>query len=176
MCQQIHKEGGLDGKSIPNIWTAFLVKATSLLNPTGVLAFVLPGELLQVSYAEKIQSFLKNRFKFIEILTFQELVFPTPSQDVVVIFAYKEAQVSGIGYTQVRNIDSLDKPVSFSQRIPNKAKLGIKWSNFVLSDRDLNFLFDIAKNVSKISNCCTSTPGIVTAANKFFIVNKKNCR
>ncbi len=173
LCQQIHIEGGLGGRGIRNIWTAFLIKATFLLNKIGTLAFVLPGELLQVSYAEKIRLFLEEHFKAIEILTFQKLVFPALGQDVVVIFAYKDAPVSGVYYTQVYNIDSLDKPISFPQRTQKSSNGRIKWSNFVLNDNDLEFLADITQRVKKVSDYCTSTPGIVTAANGFFIVNKK---
>ncbi|MCB0167726.1 MAG: N-6 DNA methylase [Anaerolineae bacterium] len=173
LCQQIHIEGGVDSKSIRNIWTAFLIKATSLLKSTGVLAFILLGEILQVNYAEKLQSFLEKKFKFIEILTFHELIFPALRQDVVVIFAYKEARFSGISYKRVHNINSLDKPIEFPKRISTIANQRIKWSNFFLTDNELDFLTNTAQKVKKVSHYCTSTPGIVTAANKFFIVSKE---
>lgn len=173
LCQQIHIKGGLDGKNIRNIWSAFVVKATLSLNSTGMLALVLPGNLLQVSYAEKIQSFLEEHFKAIEILTFRELVFPALGQDVVIIFAYKASPFSGIRYTQVRDIDSLDTPVIFSHRVSNSSNSRIKWSNFILNDSDLKFLSNLAQKLGKVSDYCTSIPGIVTAANRFFIVNKK---
>lgn len=173
LCQQIHKEGGIDNKSIRNIWTAFLIKSVSLLKPTGMLALILPGEFLQVNYAKEIQSFLEENFQLIEILTFQELVFPALGQDVAVIFAYKESQLPGLGYTQVTNVNSLDKVISFPKRIINTAKHNIKWSGFVLTDSDLEFLVKEAQKIKKVSEYCTSTPGIVTAANKFFIVNKQ---
>jgi len=171
--QQIHVEGVLGNNKIRNIWTAFVIKSTLLLNPHGMLALVLPGELLQVSYAEKIREFLLKHFKRIEVLTFRELVFSALGQDVVVVFAYKDATSPGIYYSQIDTIDSLNSSVTFVHRTSGTKNHTIKWSNFVLDDNELDFLSTIAQRVKKVSHYCTSTPGIVTAANKFFIVNQE---
>lgn len=173
LCRKIHLDGGLSDRSIRNIWTAFLVKASLSLNSAGVLALVLPGELLQVRYAEEIRTFLVNNFKSVEILTFQELVFSALGQDVVVIFAYKDSPFTGIHYKEVNNVNNLASYINFSQRTSNSLAYTIKWSNYLLEDSDLAFLSDIARKVNKISDCCTTTPGIVTGANDYFIINKE---
>lgn len=172
-CRRIHIEGGLGDKHIRNIWTAFLVKSALLLKPDGMLAFVLPGELLQVSFAKSIRHFLEDEYKNIEILTFEELVFPGIGQDVVVLFAHGKDSVSGINFARVKNLESLNQPVNFVSKNFNRKTSVEKWSNYLLEIDDLEFLFEMADKVGKISDCCTSSPGIVTGANNFFIVNDK---
>src|SRR5258706_8241533 len=75
VCTKIHVDGGLAVKSIRNIWPAFVVKSSQLLNENGMLALVLPGELLQVNYAKEIREYLEKNFLSVEILTFENLVF-----------------------------------------------------------------------------------------------------
>jgi len=48
-----------------------------------------------------------------------------------------------------------------------------KWTNYILSPRELNFLDKFKKNLNPISYYCNSQVGIVTAANSFFIINKE---
>ena len=175
LCTQIQADAGLK-KTIRNIWPAFVIKSSKLLGPKGVLAFVLPGEILQVAYAEEIRTYLEEHFSFIEILTFQDLVFPALGQDVVVVFAYKSSNFSGVSYAQVRDIDSLDFAIKFSPRKLNALARKAKWSSFVLSDDELDFLFNIAQNIKNVSDYCSSTPGIVTGANDFFIVNRQTLK
>lgn len=170
ICAKIYADSGLSNKSIRNIWPAFVIKSSQLLSKNGVLAFVLPGELLQVDYASEIRAYLTSRFSAIEILTFKELIFPALGQDVAVVFAYKGSEFSGLRFAQVRGVESLDSSVIFSSRhIAGKTK----WSNLVLSDQDRVFLTKVASKFDVVSHYCVSTPGIVTGVNDFFIVNKE---
>jgi len=169
-CAKIHTQGGLATKSIRNIWTAFVIKSSQLLNENGVLALVLPGELLQVSYAKEIRDYLEKNFVSIEILTFENLVFSALGQDVVVVFAYKSGNNSGIQYAKIKDVESLSNAIQFRKR---ESSATTKWSRFVLDDNDLDFLAMVSKKVNKISCYCTSSPGVVTGANDFFIVNKE---
>jgi len=168
-CAKIHIDGGLAAKSIRNIWPAFVVKSSQLLNENGVLALVLPGELLQVNYAKEIRDYLEKNFLSVEILTFENLVFSALGQDVVVVFAYKSSRYSGVRYAKIKDVEKLDNSVEFTKR---ESLTTAKWSNFILDDNDLNFLATISDKLKTISHYCNSSPGVVTGANKFFIINK----
>ena len=61
MALDIHLEQNLSNKRINNIWTAFLVSAISKLEDDGILAFVLPLELLQVKFTSEIRELLKQK-------------------------------------------------------------------------------------------------------------------
>lgn len=168
-CSKIHSDGGLSANSIRNIWPAFVIKSSQLINEQGVLAMVLPGELLQVSYAGEIRDYLENNFQSVELLSFESLVFPALGQDVVVLFAYKTSQSRGLRYARVKDIDSLNTSLTFRTRV---APSRTKWTSLVLTDDDLEFLFKVSENFKKISSYCSSSPGVVTGANDFFIINK----
>jgi adenine-specific DNA-methyltransferase len=55
-CNAIHKSAGLAGGAIKNIWPAFLIRSCQLLNEHGMLAMVLPSDLLQVGFSAEIFS------------------------------------------------------------------------------------------------------------------------
>lgn len=66
---------GLRPNKLTNIWVPFVVGAVRMLRPGGRLAMVLPAELLQVSYAGQLRSFLADRFTTIDIVACNELFF-----------------------------------------------------------------------------------------------------
>ena len=74
LSKEIHTNENLTEASAKNIWSTFLIKANTLLTKNGVLAFVLPSELLQVKFAEEVREYLKNQFERIEIFTFNDLM------------------------------------------------------------------------------------------------------
>jgi adenine-specific DNA-methyltransferase len=75
ICNEIHQTEFSSTTTIKNIWTSFVIKASKLLKKDGILAYVLPSELLQVKFAEEIREFLKKNFERIEIFTFNDLMF-----------------------------------------------------------------------------------------------------
>lgn len=82
---------GISSVADKNIWTGFISKATSSLNDYGVLAFVLPLEILQVKFSIEIQDFLSKSFECVDIYTFDHLFFDTTAgQDTVILLAYKK--------------------------------------------------------------------------------------
>ena len=58
---------GLSPNRLTNIWVPFVVAAVASLRPGGRLALVLPAELLQVTYAAQLRTFLTDRFARIDI-------------------------------------------------------------------------------------------------------------
>ncbi len=80
-------ELGLTPNRLTNIWVPFVAAATAILRPGGRLAMVLPAELLQVSYAAQLRSFLTDRFSRIDIVACNELFFEKAQQEVVLLLA-----------------------------------------------------------------------------------------
>jgi len=173
IAKRIHEEEGLSEISVKNIWTTFLIKANKLLTSSGVLAFVLPSELLQVKFAEEIREYLKNQFQRIEIFTFNDLMFECKGQDTIVLFAYKKHSQKGEYFA---NIVSKDVLANESFELKNNNLLvesKVKWTHHFLSNDEIVFLNRLKASLSKIDDYCESKPGIVTAANKFFIVDSQ---
>jgi len=173
LSKEIHKNEDLTEASVKNIWTTFLVKANTLLAKNGVLAFVLPSELLQVKFAEEIREYLKKEFERIEIFTFNDLLFECKGQDTIVLFAYKKSKNKGEFFANIISKEALEKN-SFVLR--NNALLvssKVKWTHHFLTSDELTFIDNLKKELRTVNDYSDSKPGIVTAANKFFIINKE---
>ena len=84
---EIMKEQGLSPNRLTNIWVPFVVAAAAALRPGGRMALVLPAELLQVSYAAQLRSFLTDRFRRIDLIACNELFFDKAEQEVLLLLA-----------------------------------------------------------------------------------------
>ncbi len=172
-CKKIHLDNGLSSKSIKNIWTSFLLKSTFLLKENGILALVLPLELLQVKFTEEIREFLKNSFERIEIFTFDDLVFESIGQDTLVLIAYKSSEEKGVYYSNIKDKSQLENQTYILKKNEALVHSNIKWTHHVLSSDELIFLHNLKEDLKPIEYYCDSKPGIVTAANSFFIISEE---
>lgn len=163
---------------VKNIWPAFLLKAANHLKNQGVLCFVLPAEILQVKYTSLIREYLLTNFSRIEIFAFNELIFPTIEQDVVVLIAQKtnDIKANKISFYQVERLKDLKIP-DYTKKNSNVHRKKLKkWTNYILSDNELNFIEQLCKKYSfrpVESYCHKAEVGIVTAANNYFIISKE---
>lgn len=173
ICDKIHSVSGLDKKSQKNIWSAFLIRCSQLLDHNGVLAFVLPSDLLQAKFSKEIRDFLIEQFNRVEIFTFNELLFKDIGQDTILIFCFKDADEKGVFYSFINNVDSLKaKNYSLSRNI-SLTSSGTKWTHHFLSEEEISLLFRLKSQLKSIDDFCFSKPGIVTAANDYFIINSE---
>lgn len=173
LSKQIHLNENLTGASAKNIWATFVVKANTLLVDNGILAFVLPSELLQVKFAEELREYLKKEFERIEIFTFNDLMFECKGQDTIVLFAYKKAIHKGEFFTNIESKGALERN-KFTLRNNNLlVSSKIKWTHHFLTSEELTFIDKLKKQLKNVNDYSESKPGIVTAANKFFIIDKE---
>lgn len=152
-----------------NLWVTFILGSLKLLSKNGAIFFVLPFEFLQVQYAEKLRIFLEDKFNTIEITTFQDQVFSNIDQDVCLVFLSNERVAKPyIKYTTIESIENPD--IVFESTIMRNKPLK-KWSNCILNDDETEHLKLIAQRYSKINTFGEISPGIVTGANSFFIID-----
>lgn len=172
LCDEIHKELN-SNIGVKNIWTSFVLKSSQLLRKDGVLAFVLPSELLQVKFAEEIREYLKNSYDRIEIFTFNDLMFECKGQDTVILIAYKKHQDKGEYFANIDSAETLENK-NFNLKKNNiLVDSNVKWTHHFLSDSDLSFIENLRSRLLSVNDYCISKPGIVTAANNFFIISKE---
>lgn len=155
-----------------NTWVSFVLGALKLLNKsTGAVFFVLPFEFLQVQYAAKLRTFLEEMFNFIHITTFEESVFSEIEQDVCLVYMSNEQKSLNpiVKYTTVRSVKDFT-PIEQSEIKRNNPLK--KWSNAILNDRETELIKNLSKNYMKVSELGYISPGIVTGANNFFIINQ----
>lgn len=164
------KDYGLPENLIKNSWVAFILGAMKVLTSSGCIFFVLPMEFLQVKYAEKLRGFLEEHFDTIHIITFKEKMFPEIEQNTCLVYlTNEEREVPYICYRQYETLSSKD--VLYQSQIKKNKPLK-KWTNAVLSDSDIDLLKTLEGHFEPISNFASSRPGIVTGANKIFILNQ----
>ena len=164
-------ELGIDCSVAQNLWVAFLLASIKLLEEDGVIFFVLPSEFLQVQYAEKLRLFLERQFNTIHILTFSERMFPDIEQETCLVYLTNEKQ--GLPYIAYKHYDALNYGVPSYESCIERNKPLKKWSNAILSDSQIELLKNPQCSMLRIRDIATSSPGIVTAANKYFILTSE---
>lgn len=90
-------------------WAAFVVHTALFLKNGGRMGLVLPAELLSVNYAAPVRRFLFDSFARLELVLFDEQVFPEAEADVVLLLAdgYKQGSAGHATIHQARNAESL---------------------------------------------------------------------
>jgi len=171
--KRIHKNSKLSEKTFKNIWSVFLVKSITLLDDNGILAFILPSEILQVKYANELKSYILKMFKRVEIYTFSDLMFECKGQNTIVLIGHKKHSEEGVYYTHISDIKQIKKNNISLIKNETIQSLDIKWTHHTLNCEDLKFLNGIRESLKRVEDYCKSKPGIVTAANSFFIIDSK---
>lgn len=171
-CQEIHECAKLSSHKTKNIWTAFLVRCIDFLEDNGVLAFVLPSELLQVTFASELRELIIDKFERIEIYTFNELLFKDcKGQDTLILIGEKKSNNKGVYYCNVDTLTDLVKgQFTLSQNVTIKES---KWTHYHLENEEINLLESLKSKIKTVNDYCNSKAGIVTGANDFFIVDEK---
>ncbi|MCD4746184.1 MAG: class I SAM-dependent methyltransferase [Bacteroidales bacterium] len=158
-----------------NVWVSFVVGSSLLLKENGKIGFVIPAEILQVSYAQQLRGFLAHFYNKINIISFEKLVFPDIQQEVVLLLCEKNGSDSHlIEHLELRDASELGKLDVSVLRSPSK-KIDFKfnkWTYYFLEQEEINFLEKIAerKNIPTISNYANVEVGITTGANDYFTV------
>lgn len=174
LAKNIHNESELSNKSINNIWTSFLISGISKLKKDGILAFILPLELLQVKFTEEIRILLKKEFERIEVFTFNELQFQEcKGQDTVLLIGYKKHIQKGTFYTNIASLDDLENDNYRFYENQSLSDSDKKWTHHFITPDEYEFLESVKSRLKNVSYYLNNRAGIVTASNSFFIVNKE---
>lgn len=173
--EKIFKNVNLRYSKLTNAWVSFFVGSAILLKEKGKVGFVLPAEILQVSYAEPLREFISSFFSKINIVSFKKLVFPEIQQEVVLLLCEKSRAdshlIEHIELEDVKSLDNMDvtKLKSPSKRIDFKSN---KWTFYFLDQKEIDFLEEISleDSIPVIGDYADVEVGITTGANSFFTV------
>jgi len=163
-----------------NSWVPFVIASIALLNPGGRFAMVIPSELLHVLHATSLRKFLLTECYRILVLDPNELLFDEALQGTVLLMIEKKdspKQVSqGVAVVSAPNNDFLgeDPEPFFQDAIYTSGDvLNGKWMKVLLAPNELT-VFEAARKLNSISrfvDIASVDVGIVTGANKFFLVD-----
>jgi adenine-specific DNA methylase len=172
---KVFKRAELKYSKLTNAWVSFVVGSSLLLKEKGKIGFVIPAELLQVSYAQQLREFLSRFYNKINIISFEKLVFPDIQQEVVLLLCEKNgSDCHLIEHLELRDAYDLEKLDVNKLKSPTK-KIDFKsnkWTYYFLEQEEIDFLEIIAtkRNIPAISNYANVEVGITTGSNDYFTV------
>ena len=155
-------------------WAAFVVHTALFLKAGGRMGLVLPAELLSVNYAAPVRRFLFDSFERLELVLFDEQVFPEAEADVVLLLAdgYQQGSAAHATIHQARNVESLRSLGDGLQWSPTDP--AGKWTGAGLVGE--NALAAAASLVTAglfatLQSWGETTLGIVTGSNRYFALS-----
>jgi adenine-specific DNA-methyltransferase len=171
----IFGKASLKYSKLTNAWVSFVVGSSLLLKDEGKIGFVLPAEILQVSYAQPLREFLSHFYNKINIVSFEKLVFPNIQQEVVLLLCEKNNSkthlIEHIELRDAEKLQNLDISIlkSPKKRIDFKSN---KWTFYFLEQDEIDFLERLQSNkkIKELGEFAKVEVGITTGSNPFFTV------
>ena len=173
--KELSQETGFPLSEMKNAWAAFIVGALGIIGDGGILAFVVPYELITVKYGRTIQKYLVQNGFSVDIFLPEAKTFVSIDQDAVVLLGRKTEkgneeilihsvpQLCEIKRTQSRTVDQNDA-----------GKAAIDLRSVLFDSETASLLNKLRAKLSTIHDYCDSSAGIVTAANDYFILRSRD--
>ena len=163
-----------------NAWVPFVLASVAMLRPGGRLGMILPAEIIHVMHPQSLRTYLGEVCSRLLVVDPEEIWFDGTLQGAVILFAEKKAHPSdhceGVGIVKVsgRSFVSEDPARLFNDtaRINGKTVEG-KWTRALLTPTERHLFDSISENhqVHRFTDIAKVDVGIVTGANKFFLVD-----
>lgn len=162
-----------------NAWVPFILASMELLKPGGRLAMVVPAEIIHVTHAQSLRTYLGSVCRRLVIIDPEELWFSDTLQGAVILLAEKREAANdhceGLGIYPVKGREFIGLTPSTVFNAPhamNGKTVEGKWTRALLDEETRN-LFDEVGSLQKVHtfrDIADVDVGIVTGANKFFLV------
>ncbi|MCX6903280.1 MAG: N-6 DNA methylase [Verrucomicrobia bacterium] len=182
LAEKVFKRFGLPFTKHTNAWVPFVIAALALLRPGGRLAMVVPSEIFHIPHAQSLRRFLAEQCSRILILDPEEIWFSETLQGTVLLMAekkYDRAERSeGVAVIPVRGRRQLEAdPEAMFQGagFANGSTIEGKWMPVFLTREERALVSELRadKRVRSFREQASVDVGIVTGANKFFLVPDK---
>jgi adenine-specific DNA-methyltransferase len=182
LAMTIMGEQGLVPNRLTNIWVPFVVAATASLKKGGRLALVLPAEILQVTYAAQLRSFLTDHFKRIDVVACNELFFEKAEQEVVLLLAdgalarASESNTCRVAMTEANTVAAITgRPATavLKEATPKVIRHDSeKWLKYFLDNKQIEFMRELRDSAitASMSAHAHINVGVVTGKNEFFVL------
>ena len=175
----VFRELGLPFTKHTNAWVPFILASMRVLRSGGRLAMVVPAEIIHVLHAQSLRSYLGHECSRIVIIDPQELWFAGTLQGAVLLLAQKRVDANeraeGVAIHEVGNREFLrQKPsrIFETKKAINGQTVAGKWTRALLDaeTRELVDELEDCQDVHRFGEVASVDVGIVTGANKFFLV------
>lgn len=178
--ERVFRELGLPFTKHTNAWVPFILASMTMLRPGGRLAMVVPSEIVHVMHAQSLRSYLGKECRRLVIVDPEELWFEGTLQGAVLLLAEKRRdsadKAEGLGIYEVKGRDFLrESPAKiFATPHPINGKtVAGKWTRAFLDSETRSLVDELEahRDVHRFVNVADVDVGIVTGANKFFLVD-----
>lgn len=162
-----------------NAWVSFILASFELLRPGGRLAMVVPAEIIHVMHAQSLRAYLGEQAKRLVVVDPEELWFEGTLQGAVLLMAEKKKtrkdHAEGLGIYPVRGrefVKLAPEKVFKAPTAMNGKTVEGKWTRALLAPSTRELLDELidAKLAKRFDDIAQVDVGIVTGANKFFLV------
>jgi adenine-specific DNA-methyltransferase len=178
--EAIFKILGLPFTKHTNAWVPFVLSSIALLKPGGRLGMILPSEIIHVAHAQSLRTYLGSACSRLLIIDPEEIWFDGTLQGAVILFAEKKRTAAdhsdGLGIVRVRGREFLTNDpgdlFNDTARMNGKTVVG-KWTRALLTAGERSLLEGLSErdDVHRFDQIAEVDVGIVTGANKFFLVS-----
>lgn len=162
-----------------NAWVPFIISSLASLAPGGRIAMVVPAEILHVLHASSLRSFMLEQCDRILLIDPNELLFEEALQGTVLLLAEKKLNPDEVGlgvsiYAAHNNdfLNNCPEKIFQSATYISGDSIHGKWMKVLLSPSEIK-VYEKAvkkKNIKIFKDIAKVDVGIVTGANKFFLV------
>ena len=177
--EQIFKQLELPFTKHTNAWVPFILASMALLRPGGRLAMVVPAEIIHVTHAQPLRSYLGRECRRLVVIDPEEIWFSDTLQGAVLVLAEKHRdtrdKAEGLGMYQVKGREflALDPAEVFAApRSINGKTVEGKWTRALLDQETRAVIDELSdrREVHRFEDIAQVDVGIVTGANKYFLV------
>lgn len=169
---KVAADTGHPDKFLKNTWAAFLLLSARMTNPGGVLAMIVPYELLTVEYGQHALKAVSTQFDRLDVFVSTERAFKEIEQDAVAIIAQRTASEMGVFINSVQTLADLSPSASHRISISSSDNFSLELKSYLFDESTQALLREYRGRTNTIGDHCDSAPGVVTAANEFFILSK----
>ena len=172
---QILKANGMKPNKLINSWVCFIAACVQMLSDNGVIAFIVPAEILQVAYAEELRHYLSNNLTRLTLVTFEKLVFPGVEQEVVVLIGEKGGEGKGIRVIGMNDESGLKGLELIKTGYRNTCQTKEKWTKYFMAGEEIELIDRIKRDKRFIhfSELALINVGITTGNHDFFTICEK---
>ena len=177
--QKLSLATGFPLAEFKNAWAAFVVATANLVGAKGVLALVVPYQLITVKYGRCIQEYLVRNGFSVDIYVSEKKAFSSIEQDAVLLLARRTTK--GDEKLRINRVIRLSEIKPLQSRMVNQSdsrRAAIDLKSVLFDDETASLLNKLRTKLNTMNDYCESSPGIVTAANDYFILRTKEstCR
>lgn len=174
------EEAGLKPSRLTNAWVPFTVGSVLALRDGGHFGLVLPGELMQVTYAAQLREFLVEHCSKLALVSFRRLVFDGVLQEVVLILGVRGAGPAKMRSLELDDASELPAPREVFKQSPAPMLVhdDEKWTKYFLSSAQIELLRSARNDggLVPLGEHASVEVGVVTGRNSFFTMTPSEAR